>query len=84
MTITKIPALSGNQLNRLLIKNGGWIEHGHRRHGVAKKKRVGNKTRVTIIPKTNDPLTPGTLSAILGPKQTGIGRKGLLALLRKK
>jgi len=44
-------------------------------------KRFGDRTRVTVIPDSGASLDDGTLAAILGPKQTGIGRKGLLDLL---
>jgi len=39
--------------------------------------------KVTIIPKSKASLPKGTLMAILGPKQTGIGSKGLLKILNK-
>lgn len=83
MRYTKIPSLSGNELNKLLVQKDNWIKHGYRRHGISKKKKVGNKTFITIIPKTDDSLPPGVLFAILGPKQTGIGKKGLLKILNK-
>lgn len=80
MTRQKLPALSGIELISLL-KSNSWIEHGHRTHGLALIKRIGKKTRVTIIPNTSASLPIGTLMAILGPKQTGLGKKGLLNLL---
>jgi ABC-type nitrate/sulfonate/bicarbonate transport system ATPase subunit len=38
---------------------------------------------VTVIPDTRASLDEGTLAAILGSKQTGIGKKGLLNLINK-
>jgi predicted RNA binding protein YcfA (HicA-like mRNA interferase family) len=78
----KLPIISGRDLKQLLLKNG-WDEHKYRTHGCALKKIIDCRTRVTIIPNSRDPLPPGTLMAILGPKQTGIGKEGLLALLKK-
>jgi predicted RNA binding protein YcfA (HicA-like mRNA interferase family) len=78
----KIPALSGFELIKILKKDG-WIEHRRTTHGIALKKRVDDRTRVTIVPKTRATLPIGTLMAILGEKQTGLGRSGLLQLLNK-
>lgn len=80
MTKQKFPALSGIKLIALL-KSDGWVEHDHRTHGLALKKQIGQRTRVTIIPYTSASLPIGTLMAILGSKQTGLGKKGLLNLL---
>lgn len=79
---TSLPAISGKQLIRLLKKDG-WIEGRRKTHGVALTKAVGDRTLVTVIPDTRASLPDGTLSAILGPKQTNIGRQGLLDLLNK-
>ena len=46
-------------------------------------KFIGNQTLVTFIPEKNDSLPKGTLSDILGPKQTKIGKKGLASLITK-
>lgn len=82
MKYTKIPALSGIDLIKLLKKDN-WIEQRHSRHGVALIKSFGDRARVTIIPYTTESLPGGTLSEILGPKQTKIGKRGLLNLLNK-
>jgi predicted RNA binding protein YcfA (HicA-like mRNA interferase family) len=79
---TRAPALSGKQLIRLLRKDE-WILKGRTRHGVALAKHFGDRTRVTVIPDTKASLDDGTLAAILGVKQTGIGKKGLLDLVNK-
>ncbi len=52
-------------------------------HGVALAKYFGDRTKVTVIPDTSASLDDGTLAAILGVKQTGIGKKGLLDLVNK-
>lgn len=80
MKYRKIPAISGIELIKILKKDG-WIEKRRATHGVSLIKRIGERTRVTIIPKTRASLPEGTLSAILGQKQTGIGKEGLLDLL---
>lgn len=75
-----LPAITGNQLIKLLAK-GGWQVKRHATHGVSMSKKVGNRNLVTVIPSKDDSLPPGTLSAILGPKQTKLGRKGLSNLI---
>lgn len=80
--MSKLPVISGNQLKKLLVKDG-WIEVRKTNHGMALKKKYSDRTRVIIIPPKNDDLPIGTLSAILGPKQTNIGRKGFEGLINK-
>ena len=80
MKYQKIPALTGLGLITLLKKDG-WIEHRQATHGIALVKHFEEGTRVTIVPKTKANLPIGTLMAILGEKQTGLGKKGLLRLL---
>jgi predicted RNA binding protein YcfA (HicA-like mRNA interferase family) len=77
-----IPALNGFELIKLLKKDG-WIEHRQTTHGIALRKRLDDRTRITIVPKTRATLPIGTLMAILGEKQTGLGRSGLLQLLSR-
>jgi predicted RNA binding protein YcfA (HicA-like mRNA interferase family) len=79
---TNIPALSGKQLIRLLQKDG-WIVGRKTTHGITLTKFIIDRTRVTFIPNKSSSLPDGTLSAILGTKQTGIGKAGLLELLSK-
>lgn len=79
---TKVPALSGKQLIKILQKDG-WVAGRRASHGISLTKAFGDRTRVTIIPDTRASLDPGTLAAILGIKQTGIGKSGLLELLNK-
>jgi len=78
----KIPALNGLELIKVLKKDS-WVEHRQTTHGIALTKRVYDRTRITIVPKTRATLPTGTLMAILGEKQTGLGRSGLLQLLNK-
>ncbi len=60
------------------------VSEGRRtRHGVALTKSTGERTKVTVVPDTRVPLPEGTLHAILGTKQTGIRKRGLLKLLNK-
>ena len=82
MNYQTLPALNGFELIKLLKKDG-WIEHRQTTHGIALRKRLDDRTRITIVPKTRATLPTGTLMAILGEKQTGLGRSGLLQLLNK-
>jgi predicted RNA binding protein YcfA (HicA-like mRNA interferase family) len=77
-----IPAISGNKLISLLKKDG-WEEKRRVTHGVALAKRLGDRTRVAVVPSKSSSLPTGTLMAILSYKQTGIGKAGLLTLIKK-
>ena len=79
---TKVPAITGKQLIRLLEKDG-WEVKKRATHGVSLAKRFGDRTIVTVVPFTRATLPEGTLAAILGPKQTGIGKSGLLELINR-
>ena len=79
---TGVPAITGKQLIKLLQRDGGVI--GRRAtHGVTLTRAFSQRTRVTFVPNTRSSPDTGTLMAILGNKQTGLGRAGLLALLNK-
>jgi len=78
----QLPAISGKQLMKLLMKDG-WQAGRHATHGRTLSKRFGSRTRVTFIPDKSKALPQGTLSAILGHKQTQLGRKGLSELIEK-
>jgi len=80
--MSKLPALSGQELARLLERDG-WIYRGTSRHGRSYAKRVRGEWRVTVIPMNPGSLPKGTLHAILSEKQTGLGRRGLRRLLNK-
>jgi hypothetical protein len=78
-----LPAITGIQLAGLFRKDG-WAAGRNSREGtVFTKQFADRRTRVTVIPRKRRPLTPGTLSAILLSKQSGIGRDGLRALIDK-
>ena len=74
--------ISGKDLIKLAVKDGWAIKH-RATHGLSLVKKYPDKTRVTVIPDKKALLPDGTLAAILGPKQMGIGRKGLEALVKK-
>jgi len=74
--------ITGKQLISLLQKDG-WIIRRRARHGLSLSKCVDGTNIVTIVPYSRAVLPAGTLSAILGDKQTGIGRNGLLDLINK-
>jgi predicted RNA binding protein YcfA (HicA-like mRNA interferase family) len=75
-------SISGKKLINLAVKDG-WVIKRRARHGVALAKKFTDRTRVTVIPDTRAPLDEGTLAAIVGPKQMGIGKKGLAELIEK-
>lgn len=77
-----IPAVSGNDLIALLLRDG-WEVTGQNSHVKILRKKYPERTRITLVQPINDSLAKGTLSAILGPKQTGIGKNGLRRLLDK-
>lgn len=79
---SKVPAISGKKLIKLLQKDG-WEPRRYARHGVALAKSTSGRIRVTVIPNTRASLDEGTLAAILGPKQTNIGKDGLLDLTNR-
>ena len=59
------PAISGNELIKVLTQKGGWKKGRHSTHGLTITKKVGERTLVTFIPTKNDSLPKGTLAAIL-------------------
>jgi len=79
---SELPAITGIQLIKLLKKDG-WTPGRRARHGRCLTKKIGDITRVTFIPETRETLPTGTLLAILGAKQTGIGKAGLKKLVDK-
>ena len=66
-----------------LLERDGWTQGRRTNHGIFFYKQLPgeNRPRTTVIPDKSEPLPNGTLGAILGPKQTGIGRNGLQALI---
>ena len=75
-----LPAITGVALIKLLKANG-WAPGREGLHGLALTKTISGECRITTVKKTKKSLPQGTLSAILGPRQTGIGRAGLKKLL---
>jgi len=82
MPYTKLPAITGKLLIKLLTRDG-WEWCGRTRHGVSLVKTIGDRKVTTVVPDTRAELPDGTLLAILGSKQIGMGKKGLLALVNK-
>jgi predicted RNA binding protein YcfA (HicA-like mRNA interferase family) len=82
MVYTKIPAITGRQLIKLL-KNDGWVSGREANHGRTLSKDLGDRKVVTFVPEKSSMLPDATLSQILGTKQTGLGKIGLLDLLNK-
>jgi predicted RNA binding protein YcfA (HicA-like mRNA interferase family) len=77
-----LPAITGKQLIRLLRRDG-WTDVRRTRHGIAFTKAVEGRKRLTLVPDKRSVLPDGTLAAILGPKQSGIGRAGLARLIER-
>ena len=72
-----VPAISGPELCKLLVDDG-WTLTATGKHGRVLIKAFPDGTRTTVVPsKSNKPLPPGTLGAILGSKQTGLGKRWL-------
>lgn len=46
-------------------------------------KEFGDRKRVTTIKNTNESIPIGTRMAILGRKQTNLGKRGLIRLINK-
>ena len=82
MHYSEIPAITGFQLIRLLEKDG-WKRGRFSTHGQTMNKKFPDKTRLTTIPTKKSSLIDTTLSLILSPKQTSVGKHGLLELLNK-
>lgn len=77
-----VGAITGYQLIKLL-RNDGWQYARKAPHGRCLWKKLNSHKRVTFVPETRKSLDAGTLAAILGPKQTRIGKHGLRELIRK-
>ena len=79
-----LPAITGLQLIKLLEQDR-WENKRHANHGKSLVKYFpqSKRIKVAVIPNTSQSLPTNTLGGILGVKQTGIGRKGLLKLIEK-
>jgi hypothetical protein len=78
----ELPALTGDQLIRLLVLDG-WKEEGRSRHGVALSKLVNGQYRVAVVPTKSGSMHTNTLHRLLSVKQTGLRRAGLVRLIKK-
>lgn len=77
-----LPAITGKQLIKLL-KKAGWQSGRQATHGITMVKYIKGRKRVTFIPDTGASIPKGTLGAIIGHKQTILGREGLIKLIEK-
>lgn len=75
-----IPSLTGEELV-LLLQRDGWELVERKTHGQYLRKLYDGKYRYTTVPTKGGALPDGTLGAILGPKQTSIGKAGLKKLI---
>ncbi len=78
----EIPSLSGTDLIKLL-KSNGLISKGQSTHGETLYKNIDNKNVYTTIPKKYKKIPNSVLGQILGPKQTNLGRDGLIAMIER-
>lgn len=76
-----LPAISPKVLIKIL-ENEGWQIKRRANHGLAMAKFFEGKNYITIIPTKDKSIPKGTLMAILGPKQTKIGRDRFLELYK--
>jgi len=78
-----LPALSGKQLIAL-FRLDGWEEADRRTHGIALVKTgPDGQKRIVIIPDKSEDLHPHVLHLILSVKQSGVGRPGLLVMIKR-
>jgi len=65
-----------------ILRYEGWTERPSP-HGRLFTTGQGDTYRRTTIPEKRSPIPRTTLGLILGPKQTGWGRRGLIERMRK-
>ena len=78
----KIPAITGKKLIKLFKKDRWQIKNKRGDH-ISMFKDFGSRKRITTIKNTNESILIGTLMAILGRKQTNLGKRGLDRLINK-
>src|SRR5262249_25769674 len=81
---TAVPPLTGKQLLRLL-RHDGWAAAGKAPYGarrIALTKKVGQRTMIAVLAAKRDVIPETALTAILGPKQSGLGKPGLAKLYK--
>lgn len=74
--------MTGKQLIALFVLDG-WAAQDRRTHGVMLCKDSPSGPRLALIPDKSDDLPPTVLHRILGVKQSGVGRAGLVAMIRR-
>jgi len=82
MSRRSLPAISGRQLIQL-FKKDGWVVGRKAQHGRTLVKDFGSYKKVTFVPEKSSSLPDITLSQILGVKQTGLSKRGLVELIDK-
>lgn len=79
----RLPRITGDQLIRLLERDG-FVFHRQRGSHISLRKPIPDgRTLVAVVPATRQLLPTGTLMAILGPKQTNLGRDYLIELIEE-
>jgi predicted RNA binding protein YcfA (HicA-like mRNA interferase family) len=76
-----LPAINPKDLIKIL-EIEGWQIKRRANHGLAMAKYFDGKNHITIIPTKDKSMPKGTLMAILGMKQTQIGREHFLELYK--
>jgi predicted RNA binding protein YcfA (HicA-like mRNA interferase family) len=78
-----LPAITGKQLERLFRLDGWEPKRRAQEETFFAKKDAAGVVRHTVITTKNRPLASGTLTAMLGPKQSNVGRDGLREMIRR-
>ena len=68
--------MTGKRLIKLLVADG-WVIVRRGPHGLWLRKDFTDGARLATVKDTRERIPEGTLGAILGPKQTGLGSRGL-------
>ncbi len=76
-----LPAINPKDLIKI-FENEGWQIQRRANHDLAMSKYFNGKNHITIIPMKDKSMPKRTLMAILGIKQTQIGRERFLELYR--
>ncbi len=68
-----------------LLDADGWTRRGRATHGIFYYKQFPGERmpRSTVVPDKSETLPDRTLGGILSVKQTGLGKDGLDALIKK-
>jgi predicted RNA binding protein YcfA (HicA-like mRNA interferase family) len=79
---SSLSAVTPARLVTLLAKDG-WALVLQDELGWSMGKTIDDQHRIVTVPHGKGPLTPGALSMILSSTTTGLGERGLLALIKK-